>query len=86
VSFLKSFFPAEARRQLPSALIIFCVACAGGALCWIASALSIRWLYRIGFGIGFVGALVFVLNVWWRLYISTLGSAPETQQDEQSPH
>jgi hypothetical protein len=86
VTLVKSFLAAETNRRLPSALVIFCVACTGGALCLIAAALSIRWLYRIGFGIGFLGALVFVLYVWWRLYIGTLGSEPETPQDEQSPH
>lgn len=88
MSLVKSFLPDEANRRLLSGFVIFCVVCAGGALCLVASALSIRWLYRIGFGIGVVGAIVFVLHVWWRLFIGTLDpeSAPVTKQDERSPH
>ena len=73
----------EANRRPPSALIILCVACTGCALSLVASVLSIRWLYRVGFAIGVVGAIVFVMYVWWRLY---LGSAPAEQQDEKTPH
>jgi hypothetical protein len=76
----------EAKRRLPSGLVIFCVACFGGALCWVASAFSIRWLYRVGSAIGVVGAIVFVLYLWWRLYIGSSEAGPETQQDERSPH
>ena len=78
----------EANRRLLPGVVIFCVACAGGTLCWVASALSIRWLYRIGSGIGVVGAIVFAVYVWWRLYVGGLesGAAPVTQQDEKSPH
>jgi len=82
MSLLKSF-PAEASRRVSSGLIFFCIACAGGAICCLASALSIRWLYRIGFGIGFLGAIVFVLYIWWRLYLGTVADPP---QDDQSPH
>ena len=88
MSLVKSFLPDDVSRRLLSGFVIFCVVCAGGALCYVGSALSIRWLYRVGFGIGVVGAIVLVLHVWWRLFIGTeeSESAPETQQDEQSPH
>ena len=76
----------DTNRRLPTAFVIFCISCIGGALCLVASALSIRWLYRIGVGIGCMGAIVFVMYVWWRLCIGPLKSAPVTQQDEQTPH
>jgi hypothetical protein len=82
---VKSPLPGEADRPWLAGLVIFCVACTGGALRLVGSALSIQWLHRIGSGIGVVGAIVFVLYVWWRLYVGSV-PASEAQQDEQSPH
>ena len=82
---VKSPLPGEADRPWLAGFVIFCVACTGGALRLVGSALSIRWLYRIGSGIGVVGAIVFVVYVWWRLYAGSV-SASGAQQDEQSPH
>jgi hypothetical protein len=77
--------PTRANGGVPSAVVILGVALTGGALRWVASALSIRWLYHVGSGLAVVGAIVFVLYVWWRLYIGS-SEPPEPQQDEHSPH
>jgi threonine/homoserine efflux transporter RhtA len=75
MSLLKSLLPG---------FVMACVACAGVALCFVASTLSIRWLYRVGFVIAFLAALFFVLYVWWSLYI---GSWRRTQDaEEHDPH
>lgn len=85
---VKRLLPDEMIQRLLPGFVIFCVACIGGALSLVASALSIRWLHRMGSAIGVVGAIVFVLHVWWRWYVggSESGSASETQHNERSPH
>jgi len=71
MSLLKSFLPDEANRRLFPAFVIFCIGCIGAAICVLASFLSIGWLYQIGFGIGFVSALIFVGYVWWHIFRSS---------------
>ena len=85
IPIVKSPLPGGADRPWLAGFVIFGVACTGAAFRLVGSALSIRWLYRIGSGIGVVGAIVFVMYVWWRLYV---GSVPASgaQQDERSPH
>jgi hypothetical protein len=72
------------RRLLKPLLPTFafvCVGASGAAICFVATALSIRWLYRVGFVIGFLAALFFVLYLWWRLFIGGTGDS-----EEHDPH
>jgi hypothetical protein len=70
MSLFKSFLPDEANRRLFPAFILFCIGATGGAICLVASILSIRWLYNVGFGIGFCGSAAFVLYAWWHVFTS----------------
>ena len=76
---MKVPFRTRLRSLLPT-FVFLCVGAGGVAICFVASALSIRWLYRVGFVTGFLAALFFVLYLWWSLFISGHDS------EERDPH
>ncbi len=68
---LSKFLPNEASRRMFPGFLAFCVAGAGTALGFIASAMSVRWLGILAFnitGLGVFGGFVFILRGWWRLF------------------
>lgn len=79
---MKIPFRLPLRSLLPT-LVFFGAGASGAAICFLASALSIRWLYRTGFVIGFLAALFFVLYLWWRLFIGASGAE---DSEEHDPH
>lgn len=67
---LGKFLTNEASRRMFPSFVSFCVAGAGAALGFLASALSIHWLSIVAFVItvlGVLGGFVFIFYGWWRL-------------------
>jgi hypothetical protein len=70
-------------KSLLPTLVFLCVGASGGAICFVATATSIRWLYRVGFVIAFLASLLFVLYLWWSLFIGDRGADDLPERD---PH
>ncbi len=68
-------------KSLLPTFVILGVGASGAATCFIADAVGIRWLYRVGFVIAFLASLFFALYLWWSLFIGE-----RSTQEERDPH
>ena len=68
-------------KSLLPTLVTLCVGAGGVAICFVARATGIRWLYRVGFVVAFLASLFFLLYLWWSLFIGT-----RETQEERDPH
>jgi amino acid transporter len=64
-------------KSLLPTFVILGVGASGAAICFVATAVSIRWLYRVGFVIAVLASLFFVLYLWWSLFIGGTHDLPE---------
>jgi membrane protein implicated in regulation of membrane protease activity len=70
-------------KSLLPTFVILGVGASGAAICVVATAISIRWLYHVGFVIAFLASLFFVLYLWWSLFIGARGTHDLPERD---PH